>query len=233
MISLSSVRQRYSERENPLKTQRRVELGVIILLGLLCLQLLWGAVRLFSLEPPASVTPAPDTLQVLPMKAMASVSIDDSNEMRSRPLFWQSRRPLVEVEALVETESAAKGKATPKELKQIKLLGVFGSEEATGIIAMVKGKKQRLMAGQDYQGWTLESVDANEVTFTDGPRSETLTLKKAVIEAPPPVSPAVDENKAAAQAASTTDSSVATPAGAGSDDGKEPAAPRGLSLGGP
>ena len=192
MSWLKSLQGRYQVASDPLRSTRKVELAVLLLLILLVLQLVWGVSRLLVLAPTDSVAPAADALQVLSMTSQPGVTAEERNEMLARPLFWVSRRPLDEV-AMIDT-GVAETKAAAKELKEIKLLGVFGSEQSTGIIALVKGKKTRLMQGESHKGWTLESVKANEVTFSDGISVETLVLKKAVITAPAPLPSTADEN---------------------------------------
>ncbi|MEH6610852.1 MAG: hypothetical protein V7696_15905 [Halioglobus sp.] len=196
MSWLKPLKGRYQVASDPLRSTRRVELAVMLLLILLVVQLVWGVSRLLVLTPTDSVPPAADALQVLSMTSQPDVTAEERNEMLARPLFWVSRRPL-DGASLVDTgaaETATQAKAAAKELKEIKLLGVFGSEQSTGIIALVKGKKTRLMQGDSHKGWTLESVKANEVTFSDGVSVETLVLKKAVITAPPPSPSAANES---------------------------------------
>jgi hypothetical protein len=192
MSWLKSLQGRYWVASDPLRSTRRVELAVVLLLLLLVLQLVWGVSRLLVLAPTDSVPPAADALQVLSMTTQPDITAEESNEMRARPLFWVSRRPLEGV-ALIDT-GVAETKAAARELQEIKLLGVFGSKQSTGIIALVKGKKTRLMQGDSHKGWTLESVKANVVTFSDGVSVETLVLKKAVIIAPAPSPSTADEN---------------------------------------
>ncbi len=182
-MNFGALTARYSASSNPLRSTRRVELMLVVLVALLVLMLVWGAARLLTLAPEDPVAPAADALQVLSMDALPEVTAAESNEMRSRPLFWSGRRPLDSVD-LVEVANAAETKAAARELREIKLLGVFGSEDTTGIIAMVQGKKKRLMLGESHKGWTLDSVKPNEVVFGDGVRTETLVLKQGVIVAP-------------------------------------------------
>jgi hypothetical protein len=189
---LKSLHARYQVASDPLRSTRRVELVVLLLLILLVVQLVWGVSRLLVLAPTDSVAPAADALQVLSMTSQPDVTAEERNEMLARPLFWISRRPLDGV-AVVDM-GVAETKAAARELKEIKLLGVFGSKQSTGIIALVKGKKTRLMQGDSHKGWTLESVKANEVTFSDGVSVETLVLKKAVIVAPVPSPSTAEEN---------------------------------------
>jgi hypothetical protein len=52
-------------------------------------------------------------------------------------------------------------------------LGVFGSADSGGVIALVKGKKQRLLAGEDVLGWRLESVHPDRaILLRNGQRKE-------------------------------------------------------------
>jgi hypothetical protein len=151
-----------------------------VLLGLLLvLQLVVGALRLATLSAPEPVTPAPDSLQVPLVVNPVSVAASERNEIISRPLFWSSRRPVEEVVTLAEPEAKA------GELKGVKLVGLFGSGEQAGIIALVKGEKRRILLGDVVEGWTLKSVTPFELVVVDGDRTETLALERGKIKAAP------------------------------------------------
>ena len=95
--------------ENPLRTERKIELAVVILVLVLCLQLLYSGARLLLASGPAAVAPALDALQVRQIHSSATVATSQSEEVRSRPLFWQTRRPLeptaVDVDSAQVTKS--------------------------------------------------------------------------------------------------------------------------------
>ena len=181
MTWLGAVRSRYGVATDPLRTERKIELTAVVLGLLLCLQLLYSGARL--LVPPVfdTVAPAADVLQVKPIDRTAGVASNQSDEIRARPLFWQSRRPSVGDNA--ETGPDAEGEPAGQ-LKDFKLLGVFGSGDTAGIIALVKGNKRRILQGERFMGWTLDAVEPNRVILVDGERREELVLKTGVVIAP-------------------------------------------------
>ena len=179
MSLLASVRDRYRETVDPLRTARRIELVAVIIALLLILQLVYGAYRLAIGSTPDPVSPTADSLQVKSPARLQTITTEQSSEIRRRPLFWPDRRPL---EAVGE-KSIGKA-ASEQEIKEIKLLGVFGSGASVGIIASAKGQVRRLHPGEQVDGWKLESVGDNEVVFTAGSRRAKLALHHASIQPP-------------------------------------------------
>ena len=178
MIGWDTVRSRYRVAADPLRTERKVELAALVLGLLLCLQLLYSGVRLVMDPAFAAVAPAADVLQVKRVDSPATVATSQSDEIRSRPLFWQTRRP---IQSIAVAPDAGSKRAGP--LKEVKLLGVFGSGDTAGIIVLVKDKKQRILQGESVQGWTLDEVEPNRVVLVDGGRSEELVLKTRIVVA--------------------------------------------------
>ncbi len=172
---LSALRARYRVTEDPLRTVRRIELAALLLGLLLCLQLVYGGFSLATLAPPAAVEPAADSLQVPAVRGPVVLAAGDRNEIITRPLFWSSRRPVSEVATLAD----ARGKSG--ELKDVKLVGVFGSGKQAGVIALVKDKKQRILVGESLEGWTLESIQGGETVFSSGARRESLKLERGSV----------------------------------------------------
>ena len=97
---------RYRVTADPLRTQRRIELLVLLLTVFLFLQLGYGAFRLAVFSPPEPVLPAADSLQVKTPLKMDTVTPEQSGEIRNRPLFWPERRP-TEVVAIEAAASEA------------------------------------------------------------------------------------------------------------------------------
>jgi len=174
MSWLRGALERYRVVTNPLQTERRVELAAVLLAMVLCLQLLYSGARLALLAPPEAVAPAADALTVREIRSLSGLSSQQSDAIRARPLFWESRRPIA-TQVVKADAGAAKEKAG--KMKDIKLLGVFGGGDTVGIIVRVKDKKRRVLVGEEIDGWTLQSADANEVVFTGGGRTQTLRLK--------------------------------------------------------
>jgi hypothetical protein len=171
----NALRDRYQVTADPQRTQRQVEL-VVLLLGLvLLLQLLYSAMKLSFLSPPDPLPPAMDIFQGKEMSSMAAVAVKQSDEIRARPLFWLSRRFVEPAPAAVDAASAEAQKEAGK-LKDVKLLGVFGSGDTSGIIVVVKKKKRRVMHGESIEGWTLDAVESDHVVLVNGARRKELVL---------------------------------------------------------
>ena len=185
MTWLSTVRERYSVTTNPLRSERKIEL-IALLLGLvLCFQVLYSGIRYAQIPEFDAVAPAQDALTISQIRALAGVSTGQSEQIRSRPLFWESRRP---VEPVAVTDKAEDSRVKKEgKLKDVTLLGVFGGGATAGIIVKVKDKKRRILLGEEIEGWTLESVQANKVVFSAGGRTKKLQLlaRNDFVDVPP------------------------------------------------
>ena len=182
MIGWRALRERYAQSADPLRTQRRLEL-VALLLGLfICLQLVAGFIGLAVSTGPAAIEPAADSLRVPAVSTPAVVAAAERNEIISRPLFWVGRRP-VEVIAAIKDPDAARGGSA--ELKEVKLVGLFGGGDTAGAIVLVKGKKQRILRDESLEGWTLETIEPQGAVFTRGARREALGLERASVTSDP------------------------------------------------
>ena len=187
MMSFTSVINRYRVSEDPLLSERRVELLALVLTVLLVLMLLFGVSRLLISAHPQPKLPAADSLVANELLSLGVVSPQQSTAVKARPVFWPSRRP---VDAPVEVVVEAKPKVKKSELDKVKLLGIFGVGDSAGIIALVKGAKQRILLGDKVVGWTLESIDRDQAVFTESGQSQHLTLERRAIAAKEPSSPA-------------------------------------------
>lgn len=182
------LRGRYAVQGDPLRSERRLELVAVMLLVLLCLQLIYSGVKLALAVGPAPIAPAADALSMDDLQRAREVVAAQSSEIRNRPLFWRSRRPSEalpegsELDSEVDSDRAEVG-----ELKGVRLKGIFGSGDTAGIIALVKDKKQRILIGEQLNGWTLHSVSPNRVVLVDGGREQELLLKTGVVFAAKPV----------------------------------------------
>jgi len=182
MSSYSMLVSRYRDLEDPLKSERRVELLGLALTFVFVLMLLLGVTRLIISPWPAPKLPSADSLQMIELRRSSVVSAQDSNSVRARPVFWPSRRPVdAPKDASVETKPEGK----KSELDKVKLLGIFGAGDSTGIIALVKGKKKRILQGDKVEGWTLDSIDGSQAVFVDSGQSKHLTLERGVITSAP------------------------------------------------
>jgi len=183
MSWLQGLGQRYRVSEDPLRTLRRIEMVALLLAVLLCLQLGFGAFYLAAATGPAPVRPAADSLHVPAVFGPVVVAAQERNEIVTRPLFWSGRQPaeMVAVEVVDEADVKA------RELKDVKLVGVFGSGERLGIITLVKDKKRRILVGESLDGWTVKTIESNDAVLTNGERRETLSLQRGEVTKAAPV----------------------------------------------
>ena len=187
MSWLQNIGERYRVSEDPLRTLRRIELVALLLVVLLCLQLIFGAIALTAKTGPEAVSPAADSLQVPPVIGPAVVNPHERNEIVSRPLFWSGRQP-----SSAEGSGEEKPPREAEKLQGVKLVGVFGSGERLGIIALVKDQKRRILLGERLDGWTLETIESDEIVLTNGGRSETLKLQRGEVSKAVPAAGAPD-----------------------------------------
>ncbi|MBN7795170.1 type II secretion system protein N [Parahaliea mediterranea] len=176
MSWLLDLRERYRVTSDPLLSERRLELGVLLLVVLLALQLIVSAVGLAMPPAPEPVPPAAESLRVGKIEPRQLVSGEQSAQIRARPVFFESRRPQ---EPEKETEAQ---KPPPKVKKtkapELKLVGVFGAAEAKGIIALHKGKRMRLLVGEDVSGWVLQEVSRDRAKLQNNGESLSVVLQR-------------------------------------------------------
>lgn len=134
----------------------------LVLLVLLGAALLAGALLVISRDPPPAMPPAPGTLTAVPLAVPESPARGLAGEMLARPLFWSSRRPVVEVAVAEEGPAPVSGADT---LDGARLLGILASGKRTGVILALGEQRRRLMQGEDLEGWVLESLDGNRAVF--------------------------------------------------------------------
>ncbi|MEP4146609.1 MAG: type II secretion system protein N [Halioglobus sp.] len=218
---------RYQGLSDPLRTERRVELAVLVLMVLLLLQLLWGAYRAASPAIPEPVRPARDSLAVIDISGLAVVSPEQRAQIRQRPLFWATRAPVQPPEA-VKPEAAEPKAPKAGKIDNVKLSGVFGAGDATGIIVVTKGKKHRVMLGEEIQGWTLQSVDPTSAELTTNGKLATLALQRTEILS----QQAEDDQTEKGKAAGRQGQKKKTAAGQKKKPVKKKTVPEGLGLGG-
>jgi hypothetical protein len=126
-------------------------LAAIFLLFLLLASMLAGGVGLVASQGPEPVLPSADSLAAQELKLDSGLTAEQAAEILSRPLFWQSRRPLIPPPKVV-----AKPKAkAPKKLKGVVLMGVYGAGEGLGLIATIDGAFSRINKGQSVKGWQV------------------------------------------------------------------------------
>jgi len=185
MSIYSTLVSRYQVSEDPLLSERRVELLALLLTLVFFLILLFSVASLIISSHPVPKLPSADSLVGSELRRLGVVSPQHSIAVRARPVFWPSRRPVVD--APVEVVKADKPKVKKSELDKVKLLGIFGVGESTGIIALVQGKKKRILQGGKVVGWTLDSIDGDQAVFVESGQVQNLTLERLAVVARDPV----------------------------------------------
>jgi hypothetical protein len=176
VAGISQILNRFRVSSDPLRSERKVELTVLVLTLVLILQVVHGVVSLSLSPKPNPILPSPDSLQVGTLHGAGLVTAQQSNELRARPVFWTTRRPVPgDPNAAVLSRNPQSAKKN--ELDTVQVVGVIGSGDSAVVIALVKGSKKRILLGDKVVGWTLESVQNGEAVFTGSGRSQTLKLK--------------------------------------------------------
>ena len=173
MRGLQAVLARYQVQQNPLKTERRVELAAIVLLILLLASAIFGGLGLVAGHGPKPVLPSADSLEAQKLQLNSALTAEQAAEILSRPLFWQSRRPLVPPPRVV---AKPKPKA-PKKLKGVVVMGVYGAGDGLGLIATIDGAFSRIGKGQSVKGWQFDAYEDGAAVFVSGGKRSVLPLE--------------------------------------------------------
>ena len=173
MSGLQALLARYQVQQNPLKTERRLELAAIVLLVLLLASVVFGALRLVAGDGPEPVLPSADSMESKTLQVGSALTAEQAAEILSRPLFWKTRRPLVPPPKVV---AKAKPKA-PKKLKGVVLMGVYGAGDGLGLIATVDGAFSRINKGQSVKGWRFDAYEDGAAVFVSGGKKSVLPLE--------------------------------------------------------
>lgn len=168
--------ERYRESENPVMTERRVELAAVLLLVALLLWLTLGLLRLLVGAGPEPLLPADDSLAVQALELEPSLANEDATAILQRPLFWESRRPLAPQVAATSTPEST----VVQNLDGVTLHGVFGAGDSLGLIVSVNGVQSRVATGGSVKGWRFTEYSDGTAKFERGGRQATLPLAMAV-----------------------------------------------------
>ena len=193
-----------------------VETRAIFLAPVLAGLLTWA----YSMWAHRSVAEAPPTdLFVLVDVATIAGARDDrpqSDDFSSRPVFFSDRRPLAKVAP--EPESKVQEQTVFLEpLEGMSLVGVFGSEGVRGIIVRPDGEKsQRLLSGEQLNGWEFRDFDGRRASFVDpaNPSRSAYLELKFTVASPLPISEAgsvAAEQLASGEADSKSDTDAQEP----------------------
>jgi general secretion pathway protein N len=127
-------------------------------------------------RPPEPQPSAPE--RTLSPNPLWEIPLSRLSVTRERPIFSSSRRPPPLAAAAVPKPVAPSAKPPQDERPQLTLVGTIGSDaESFGIFVEQATKTGlRLRIGDDFQGWTLRSVQGREVMLERDQRKTILSL---------------------------------------------------------
>jgi hypothetical protein len=148
-----------------------------------------------TIPPATPATQSPSSDRALSANPLWAMPIKQFAVTRERPIFLPSRRPPAPPPSMV---TVAKVIAPPKpkepEQPQLSLVGTIASDEDSFGIFVDQATKAviRLRIGEEFQGWTLQTVKSREVGFQKnqqdfvvalpqpGPGQPTVTVREEV-----------------------------------------------------
>lgn len=186
---------------------------------------LWSDPARSAWSEPSALAPSLDEIAV----AGASPPIDVSayRETLARPLFASNRRPAPKVDPAAATAEVV------DPLKDVRLVGLYGSAGRGGAVLVNAGKTQRLAFGERIGDWTLSGEEGRSASLVraNGERRQlqmalnTTAPAKATSDAKMPAElRAQAEEGARASARSTPESGRRAAAARGGDSALGPAA---------
>jgi hypothetical protein len=118
--------------------------------------------------PPSAQGAPVEAARALSANPLWGMPLKQFSATRERPIFLPSRRPPA---PLASTVTVAKVVAPPKpkepEQPQLSLVGTIAGDDAKFGIFVEQATKNvlRLREGEEFQGWTLQSVQGRETAF--------------------------------------------------------------------
>lgn len=120
--------------------------------------------------------------------APAADPIGDSQfeEIAARPLFYPERRPIVaDPEPQVPTENSPPPTLPARELTLSAVI-LSGEQRIALLQAANEPKLQRLVIGESLDGWTVASIEANQVRLRRGEETRVVEIKMRKSATAPP-----------------------------------------------
>jgi hypothetical protein len=168
-----------------MKTPTELQLRKIamVLTVVVALQLVWGGARLLLVSEPEPVLPAEASLQVEDVRFAAALSEEQSQDLVSRPVFWQGRQPYTAPAAGATGEPEKRPRNS--EINSVALQGVYAAGDKSGVIVSYKDERHRLEPEESVAGWTFTVLNGTGAVFTYGNERQELLLQHA-LSAPAP-----------------------------------------------
>ena len=135
-----------------------------------------AAAPVIVVRPPQAQPSSPE--RTLSPNPLWEIPLSSLSVTRERPIFSSSRRPPPPAAAALPMPVAPAAKPPQDERPPLTLVGTIGSDaESFGIFVEQTSKAGlRLRIGDEYQGWTLRSVQRREVILERDQRTTILSL---------------------------------------------------------
>jgi len=164
-----------------MKTATELQLRKIalVLTAVVLLQVVWSGGRWLLASDPEPILPAAASLQVEDIRYGAGLDEKLSQEIVSRPVFWQGRQAYTP-----PADSGDTGEPEPpprnSEIDGVALQGVYAAGTTSGVIVSYKGERHRLQPDESVAGWTFTMLNGNGAVFTYGGENKELLLEHAL-----------------------------------------------------
>lgn len=145
------------------------------------------------LAPAAANAPeqaAATTERVSSANPLWAIPLTKLPDTRERPIFSPSRRPPPPAAVAVVVQKAPPPKPPVRVARpQLSLVGTISSDNQGFAIFVDQSSKAalRLRIGEDYQGWTLRSIQGRDATLERDQQTAVLSLPPPATSAPAPL----------------------------------------------
>lgn len=153
---------------------RKIALG---LTAVVLLQIVWSGARLLLVSDLEPILPAESSLQLDDIRYGAGLSEELSQDIVSRPVFWQGRQAYTPVSG-----DTGKLEKPPRnsDIDGVALQGVYSAGAKSGVIVSYKDERHRLRLDESIAGWTFSTLSGNGAIFTYGSERKELPLEHAL-----------------------------------------------------
>ena len=167
---------------DPLRSERRVELAVVVCLALLVLLACYLLVCVALATDVDPIPPAPDSVRVATLAGDDALPGVEREVLLARPLFWAGRSPEDDADAAEVLARPGAGDAAAPRMQDVTVRGIYGSGATGGVILSVKERQLRIAVGEEVDGWRLERVTGDSALFVSGGLRDERELLPQVIE---------------------------------------------------
>jgi len=150
--------------------------GILVLAGLIILEVAMLDFNSATATPGSGGNTEEGAMTVASAPAIGVVSIPPLptyQELRTRPLFMQTRRPVPR-----QTGGPAAQRVDPGTKWKLTAIIVAGDDSHVFVQGIRDKAMRRLDAGQVLDGWTVSEIAPQYVTFTSGEAESRLELRK-------------------------------------------------------